>query len=179
MTEPVIPVARKGESRGPRVVVGVDGSPGGRAALVFALRDAARRGVPVEAVIAYRPPEYWMDFYATGSYPVDQLRGGAVEQARMYVEDALADGPQPPPPVRVRAVMGTAADVLVHEAQDAELLVVGSSGHGGFGRMLLGSTSIQCALYATCPVTVVHSPESHHERRLHLRRRRREAAPVA
>jgi nucleotide-binding universal stress UspA family protein len=180
MTEPAMPGAGDEETRGPRVVVGVDCSAGSRAALLFALEDAARRGVPVEAVTAYRPPEYWMDFYATGSYPVDQLRSGAEDQVRTFVEQTLPDGPQPPPPVRVRAIMGTATDVLIHEAHDADLLVIGSRGHGGFGRVLLGSTSMQCAQHATCPVTVVHSPETHHERRLHLRRHRRpEASPPA
>ncbi len=67
---------RSEEDRGPRVVVGIDFSAGARAALLFALQDAARRGVPVEAVIAYRPPDYWMDFYAVGSYQPDQVRAG-------------------------------------------------------------------------------------------------------
>jgi hypothetical protein len=62
--------------------------------------------------------------------------------------------------------------VLILESHDADLLVVGSRGHGGFTSMLLGSVSMQCAMHATCPVTVVHSPEAHRER-LHLRRGRR------
>src|SRR3712207_7827222 len=50
------------QARGPRVVVGVDGSAGARAAVRFAVEDAVRRGVPVEAVISHRPPEAWMGF---------------------------------------------------------------------------------------------------------------------
>jgi nucleotide-binding universal stress UspA family protein len=161
--------------RGPRVVVGIDFSAGARAALLFALHDAVRRGVPVEAVSAYRPPDYWMDFYAVGSYQTDQIREAALDRLRGFVAEVAPDGPQPPPEVHLRAVMGTPADVLTLEAHGADLLVVGSRGHGGFASMLLGSVSMQCAQHASCPVTVVHSPEAHHQR-LHLRRSRHEDA---
>jgi nucleotide-binding universal stress UspA family protein len=170
--EPTVPVADQGESRGPRVVIGIDFSTGARAALRFALEDAARRRVPVEAVTAYRPPDYWMDFYAVTTYQPDTIRTAALERVRTFVAEVLPEGPQPPPEVRAHAVMGTAADVLIMESHDADLLVVGSRGHGGFASMLLGSVSTQCAMHATCPVTVVHSPEARHER-LHLRRSRR------
>ena len=167
-------------SSGPRVVVGIDYSTGARAALMFALHDAARRGVPVEAVVAYRPPDYWMDFYAVSVYQPEKARSAALQHGQAFVDRVLPDGPQPPPEVRVRAAMGIAADVLIHESHGADLLVVGSRGYGGFASMMLGSVSMQCALHASCPVTVVHSPEAHRER---LRRRRdrhgsREHAPV-
>ncbi len=172
-----VPVDREDEDRGPRVVVGIDQSTGARAALLFALDDAVRRGVPVEAVTAYRPPDYWMDFYAVATYRPDQLRTAAADRAEQFVAEVVAQGPQYQPEVRVRTVMGTAADVLIHESHGADLLVVGSRGHGGFTSMLLGSVSMQCALHATCPVTVVHSPEARHER-LHLRRgHRHESEP--
>ena len=73
----------------------------------------------------------------------------------------------------------------MRESHGADLLVVGSRGHGGFHNMLLGSTSIQCATHATCPVTVVHSPEARrHRLRLHRERhgrrdQRQDAAQVA
>jgi nucleotide-binding universal stress UspA family protein len=173
-TAPVVAVDEE-EVRGPRVVVGIDFSSGARAALLFALHDAARRGVPVEAVSAFRPPDYWMDFYAVGSYQPDQVREATLARLRDFVAEVVPDGPQPPPEVHVRAVIGTAADVLTLEARGADLLVVGSRGHGGFASMLLGSVSMQCAQHAACPVTVVHSPEAHHQR-LHLRRTRHAAA---
>jgi nucleotide-binding universal stress UspA family protein len=181
MTEQTEPFEQGGEEgpRGPRVVVGIDFSSGARAALLFALNDAARRGVPVEAVTAYRPPDYWMDFYAVGSYQTDQIRTAALQRIEAFVAEVKPEGPQPPPVVHTHVAMGTAADVLIHESHGADVLVVGSRGHGGFTHMLLGSVSMQCAQHASCPVTVVHSPEARHER-LHLRRtRHREGAPIS
>ena len=162
--------------RGPRVVAAVDGSAGSRAALRFAMEDAARRGVPVEAVVAYRPPDYWTDLNVVGAADVERLRARlrteAEERARALVDEATAAVSGAVPEVTVRAAHGAAADVLIRESSGADLLVVGSRGHGGFASMLLGSVSMQCALHASCPVTVVHSPEARHER-LHLRRSRR------
>jgi nucleotide-binding universal stress UspA family protein len=160
------------EPRGPRVVVGVDFSSGARAALLFALHDAVRRGVPVQAVSSYRPPDYWMDFDAVGTYQPADVRDAALIRLRAFVDEVLPDGPQPGPEVRQTVAMGTAADVLIRESHGADLLVVGSRGHGGFASLLLGSVSMHCALHASCPVTVVHSPEAHRDR-LHLRRTRR------
>jgi nucleotide-binding universal stress UspA family protein len=169
-TDPQLPVGDEEGRRGPRVIVGVDFSSGARAALLFALEDALRRGVPVTAVTAYRPPDYWLDFYAISRYEPDQVRTAALQQLRDFVDEVVAEGPQPPPEVHLHAAMGGDADVLIHESHGADLLVVGSRGHGGFTSMLLGSVSMQCAMHASCPVTVVHSPEAHRER-LHLRRR--------
>jgi len=168
--------------RGPRVVAAVDGSAGSKAALRFAIEDAARRGVPVEAVVAYRPPDYWTDLNVVGTGDIDKfrarLRSDAEGRARALVEEVTATLPEPGPEVTVLAAHGAPADVLIRESDGADLLVVGSRGHGGFSSVLLGSTSLQCAMHATCPVTVVHSPEAHHHRlRLH-RDRRSEAAPV-
>jgi nucleotide-binding universal stress UspA family protein len=173
MTEPMAAVEEA--LHGPRVVVGIDFSAGARAALLFGLHDAARRGVPVEAVSAYRPPDYWMDFNAVAAYQPERIREAALDRLRDFVAEVVPNGPQPPPEVHLRAAMGTAADVLTLESHDADLLVVGSSGHGGFAHVLLGSVSIQCAQHASCPVTVVHSPEARRHR-LRLRRSRRAEA---
>ncbi|WP_138734281.1 universal stress protein [Modestobacter excelsi] len=168
-------------SRGPRVVVAVDGSAGSQAALGFALEDAARRGVPVVAVIAYRVPAWQGEFSGLGATEEarirDTLRSQCVDRVRAVVDAAAGGSAGAMPEVQVHAVPGSPADVLVRESDGADLLVVGSRGHGGFHTVLLGSTSIQCAMHATCPVTVVHSPEAHHHR-LRLHRQRRHADPV-
>jgi nucleotide-binding universal stress UspA family protein len=161
---------------GPRVVAAVDGSAGSRAALQFAVADAARRGVPVEAVIAYNPPDYMVDFDVMGGAEVERIRTrmrtDAEQRVRAMVDELTASAEGPVPDIAVRAAHGSAADVLVRASDGASLLVVGSRGHGGFSSALLGSTSMQCALHATCPVTVVHSPEArHHRLRLHRERR--------
>jgi nucleotide-binding universal stress UspA family protein len=56
------------------------------------------------------------------------------------------------------AVEGQAADVLLQEAQDADLLVVGNRGRGGFASLLLGSVSQQVVHHASCPVIIVREP---------------------
>jgi nucleotide-binding universal stress UspA family protein len=168
--------ADEGPVRESRVVVGVDCSEGARTALRFALEDAARRGVPVEALTAFRPPDSWMEIYVSGQHHTDRAEQAAVDRTRTFVAEVVRDVPQPAPEVRVRAVMGTAADVLIRESADADLLVVGSRGHGGFSSMLLGSVTMHCALHATCPVTVVHSPDAHRHR-LRLRREHASRAP--
>ena len=166
--------------RGPRVVAAVDGSAGSRAAVRFALEDAARRRVPVEAVIAYRAPDLWSEYSALGSAEEARLQrtlqSEAEQKARAVVDEVAGECAGPLPDVSVHAAQGAAAEVLIRESEGADLLVVGSRGHGGFHTMLLGSTSMQCAMHATCPVTVVHSPASRrHRLRLHRERRQQQA----
>jgi nucleotide-binding universal stress UspA family protein len=165
--------------RGHRVVAAVDGSAGSKAALRFALEDAARRDVPVEVVIAYRLPEFQDDFTGLGRVEEEQilstLRTQHEETAHGVVREVTRELPGPVPEVHVHAVMGAPSGVLVRESEGADLLVLGSRGHGGFHSMLLGSTSIHCTMHATCPVAVVHSPEARrHRLRLHRERRRQE-----
>lgn len=162
--------------RGPRVVVAVDCSEGAKAALRFALEDAARRGVPLEVVSVYQQPEYWMDFNIVGRDEQERMRQGlhqqTLDRVRAFVDEATGDVSGPLPEISIRAAAGAVADALIREAHGADLLVLGSRGHGGFHTMLLGSTSMHVTMHATCPVTVVHSPEAHgHRVRLHRERR--------
>ena len=149
-----------------RIVVGLDDSTGGRAALRFALLDAARRNAAVEVVAAFQPPEYWAATY--GGLPprsapgLEEVRAAVHDTASRIVDEVRAAVPAAATtPVTVTASAGSAAAALLDASGGADLLVVGSRGHGGFVRMLLGSVSLHCVLHAACPVTVVH-PEPVH-----------------
>jgi nucleotide-binding universal stress UspA family protein len=144
-----------------RVVVGVDGSDGSRAALAHALEDASRRGAAVEVVSAFEAPTYyWLSPYQVPLIPLEQVEAEvrrAVESVVQEVTGELADEISPMPRVTVHVAPGSAKTALLEAAEDADLLVVGSRGHGAVGSLLLGSVSLACALHAPCPVTIVHA----------------------
>jgi nucleotide-binding universal stress UspA family protein len=143
-----------------RVLVGVDGSEGSRAALAAAVREAARRGAEVDVVTTYQTADPWTALSSVILPSEEEIRLDLQRGARAMVEDVLAehrarsDGAVP----RVRTVVaeGPAADVLVRWAADAELLVVGSRGHGEFRGLLLGSVALACAMHGSGPVMIVH-----------------------
>lgn len=133
-----------------RIVVGVDGSSSSKAALAWAIGEAQRTGAVVEAVTAWDfPPTYG---YAAPVIDVDWqgLAAGVLTDA--ITEVAAVAGPAA---IRHRVRQGNAARVLLDASGDADLLVVGSRGHGGFVEALLGSTSQHCVHHATCPVVVI------------------------
>jgi nucleotide-binding universal stress UspA family protein len=137
------------------IVVGVDGSPGARAALRFALREAELRGAGVRAVGAWHLP---VAAYAGGYGPGDPDLGAELQQVALHnLEQALTDAGAVEIPVETIVREGVPARVLLDEARDAELLVVGSRGLGGFRGLLLGSVSQQCAHHAPCPLVIVPS----------------------
>jgi nucleotide-binding universal stress UspA family protein len=141
------------------VVVGVDGSDGSVAALRFALEEARIRGAGLKAVNAWHiPPAVYGAGWAPASVDLDEYRKLAEAALQKSLEDvgAAASG------VTVTPVLeeGQPADVLCAEAENADLLVVGSRGLGGFRGLLLGSVSQQCAHHAPCPVVVVPTPKA-------------------
>ena len=149
---------RAGEMTGPanergNIVVGVDASDCSKDALRWAARQAELTGATVDAIMAWRFPAF------SGWVPVD----ADDLDFRRFAEQALADavdevfGRDHPGWLRTRVAEGHAAQVLVEASADAELLVVGSRGHGGFTGLLLGSVSTYCVHHARCPVTVVRS----------------------
>jgi nucleotide-binding universal stress UspA family protein len=143
----------------PGVIVGIDGSHPAHQALEWAMQEAAVRHAPLTVVTVNEVAvSGW-----TGSpiiLPADQP---ALENARHAAEEAVAKaaaqlGESQPASVTVRAVHGFAAQELIEASRDADLLVVGSRGGGGFARLMLGSISDQVARHAHCPVVVVPGP---------------------
>jgi nucleotide-binding universal stress UspA family protein len=141
-----------------KIVVGFDGSKGSQEALYFALDEARLRGADLLVVMAWSM-EAGTYVGPGGSSP--HIDPSVLEQsARKEMDHTLGALGDRAKGVHVDGVLrlGQAAQVLVEEAGAADLLVVGSRGHGGFAGLLLGSVSHQCALHASCPVVVVHSP---------------------
>lgn len=140
----------------PGIVVGVDGSEHSRRALEWAVREAGVRGAALTVLAVHQvASNHW-----TGHpelYPADQP---ATEAVRRAAEDAVQKvvsqvGDPGPASVTVRAVSGLAAQELVGASSDADLVVVGSRGGGGFSKLLLGSVSHQVVTHAACPVAVI------------------------
>ena len=136
----------------PTVVVGVDGSPPARAALVVAADEARRRGARLEVVAAYRPAGVWSDVPLVTAVTADELRSAVRSTATAEVSAVLGDDP----PVEVVVEQGAPAEVLVERARNAELLVVGSRGQGTLPGLVLGSVALRAVARAHCPVMVVH-----------------------
>jgi nucleotide-binding universal stress UspA family protein len=139
-----------------QVVVGVDGSETSERALRWALDEAAHHGAELVVAHAWNTPypvEPW------GFVVTPQDRDVFVRNAHTLIEkmmsEALARGAPAPRDWRSLPIEDAAGPALVRAAVDADLLVVGSRGRGGFGALLLGSTSLQCVHHATTPVTVV------------------------
>ncbi|GAA4566737.1 universal stress protein [Micromonospora coerulea] len=153
---PVLVARGEDRTAGP-VVVGVDGSVLSRAAVEFAMAEAALRGARLHAVHAYTHP-------VSGGpgdmqplvYEENQLRG---EEDRVLAESLTGLTERyPEVPVTRAAVHGRPVAALTDAARDAQLLVVGSQGRGELSGLLLGSVSQGVMHHAGCPVAVVRSP---------------------
>jgi nucleotide-binding universal stress UspA family protein len=134
-----------------RIVVGVDGSDSSKAALRWAIRQAKLTGGSVDAVTAWHYPAAYG--WAPGSDDVvDPETNAKTVLAETFAEVSALE---PEVPVRPVLAEGLAAEVLLRTARGADMLVVGSRGHGGFASALLGSVSLYCVLHAHCPVMVL------------------------
>jgi len=140
----------------PGIVVGVDGSEHSLRTLEWAMKEAALQHAPLTVLSVHQVAgSYW-----TGNpiiYPADQPEE---EKSRLAAEEAVSQaasrlGDAAPAPVIVRAVSGIPAQELITASRDADLLVVGSRGGGGFAGLRMGSVSSQVVHHAACPVVVV------------------------
>jgi nucleotide-binding universal stress UspA family protein len=141
------------------IVVGVDHSAGAKEALRFALEEAQLRQAMLRAVHAWQFG-YIAGMGMQGGLPaiggeLHEFRDAAAVALDATLREAIPDAGDVQ--VERRVAEGAPAAVLVEESRGADLLVVGSRGHGGFAQLLLGSVSQQCAHHAECPVVIVRS----------------------
>jgi nucleotide-binding universal stress UspA family protein len=135
------------------IVVGVDGSEGGRRALRWAAREAADRGGTVQAVTAWR----W-DLPEGGLAVTDGPEEEPAQRAARMLEREIEMLPTGLP-IASEVVEGRAADVLGTATQDADMLVLGSHGHSRVWHTVLGSVAEECVRKASCPVVVIPMPQ--------------------
>lgn len=142
------------DSKVRRIVVGVDGSPSSVAALRWAITEAEPTGDTVEAVIAWQYP-IGTGLYGWAAGPDEGIDMQA--SAEKTLADVIDQVVRPECTVKVerRIAEGYAPQVLVDASAHADLLVVGSRGHGTFTEALIGSVSQNCAHHAKCPVVIV------------------------
>ena len=135
-----------------RIVVGVDGTVGADLALRWAAAETEARGGTVQAVMAWT----W-DGPSLAGPPL----ANHPSEVREYAERTLTDAVRavatrcPEAIIATETIQGRAATVLVHAAANADLLVLGSHGHGRLHHAVLGSVAEECVRAATCPVVVV------------------------
>ena len=151
---PVAVVHRMVVSEPPRIVVGVDGSPGATVALEWACAEARLRGATVHLVCAFQEPWTLASGAISSAQAVVELRSALADDAQRILEEARASAPDD---VKITGeeILSPPAQALVAATHEGDLLVVGSRGRGGFRSLLLGSVSQYCASHATGVVVVV------------------------
>lgn len=136
-----------------RIVVGVDDSPGGRAALAWALEEARLRDAELEVTHVFSLP--WTEGL-DADWPT--VEASYADQAKQMLERLIADASTTATAVKpVSVVLRSEGPAfgLLERSKGADLLVVGTRGRGGFAGVLLGSVSTQCVQHANCPTVVV------------------------
>ena len=136
----------------PGIVAGIDGSPSSLAALEWAARQADLTGSALLVVAAWRLPSTYSETGITDDYDP------AADMQRV-LDESLPAIHQSHPTLELtgQVAEGHPGPVLVDASRDADLLVVGSRGHGEFADILLGSVGMHCATHAHCPVLVYRS----------------------
>lgn len=133
------------------IVVGTDGSDNSVAALRWALDEARTRGVAVEVVYTWEFPPV-IDPLGVSMLPsADEMNSSAERLLQEVMRKVDTSGVT----VTTRVLRGAPATALIAAAKQADLLVLGRRGHGGFMGLLLGSVAQQVAHHAPCPVVLV------------------------
>jgi nucleotide-binding universal stress UspA family protein len=134
-----------------RIVVGVDGSEHGNAALRWAVEEAKIHEGEIIAVFAWQMPFIGIP----GAFDRDEIE----KLSKTFLDEAVSLVVHAEPvPITKFVAQGDVSASLIEAAKDADLLVLGSRGRGGFAGLKLGSVSQECVQHAACPVVVIKQP---------------------
>jgi nucleotide-binding universal stress UspA family protein len=152
----------QGHGRRERVVVGVDGTAAGVAALRWAVEHARGSGSRVRAVAVSEPtPMVGSGAEVAGGLAAQSLLDDEefTAAAQAWLSEAITALPvDAQQSVEREVVRGAAATVLLEEAREADLLVLGNHGQGAITGALTGSVAQRCAHHVTCPLVLVPAP---------------------
>lgn len=139
------------------IVVGVDGSPAGLAAVRWAALQAQRAGAPL--LLAHAVPPLPRNPYPTAAQYVQDLRAAAIADGRRYLEEATSAAIEAAPGVHVTSEQrsGNATQVLARESASAKLVAIGATGRSGLVDLLIGSTALALPARSHAPVVIVRS----------------------
>jgi nucleotide-binding universal stress UspA family protein len=139
----------------PGIIVGVDGSGHSQRALEWAMKEAAIRNAPLTVLAVHQAVAGY--FGGVSFYPDDAERTQAVRRAVQAETDKALAGLEVPHPesVTVTAVHGFPVEEIIKAGGDADMIVLGSRGAGGFTQLIMGSTATQVAKHAPCPVLII------------------------
>jgi nucleotide-binding universal stress UspA family protein len=149
MPENASPTSTTDHPRRPRIVVGIDGSAFGKKALEWAAREARLHDAELVVVYAWQIPSLGLPGVAP-PYPKDEF----VAYGQRIADESIVEVPDAAG-ATVEIVEGHPREVLVEFSREADLLVVGSHGHGKIPGTLLGSVSHGVAMHAACPVVII------------------------
>lgn len=148
------------DARAERIVVGVDGSPEALHALAWARDEAVLRGATLHLVHAWAPPAPVSEIAAMAAAIDDKAYEAAANDVLEHARASITTESPESLTIESEVIRGYPSSVLLDSATDADLLVIGSRGRGGFTSLLLGSVSHQCVHHATMPVAVVPASAS-------------------
>ena len=141
----------------PGIVVGVDGSEHSQQVLEWAMKEAELKQAPLTVLAVHQVAESHCTrspIVCPADLPEQEKCRQAAEEAVSQAADRLGAAPAS---VTVRAVSGLPAQVLIDASKDADLVVIGRRGGGGFAGLMMGSVSSQVSHHAACPVVVIPS----------------------
>ena len=144
------------------IIVGVDGSEHSLDALRWAADEAKLRNQPLTVLGTFTTPIQGTAFFEVATADPTDLQAASETMLGAAIDIVRTSGHLDGVEVTTEVDEGHASERLVTLSKDADLLVVGSRGHGGFMGLLLGSTTTHVVNHAECPVVVVRHDKDEH-----------------